>query len=121
MHDKELATHFEGGSLVIARLAPQDYHRFHSPVDGKVVSISPVVGKQFWTVNPVAINSPVNVFCENVRRVAVIDSQEFGKVKPINTIQTLQAFVRLPCGSQHPRRPIVNSALVENRHCFTTH
>lgn len=71
---------FDGGSLVISRLAPQDYHRFHSPVDGCVASISPIMGKQFWTVNPLAINSPVPVFSENIRRVNIIDSTEFGKV-----------------------------------------
>ena len=36
LDSEELAGHYEGGSLVIARLAPQDYHRFHSPVKGTI-------------------------------------------------------------------------------------
>ena len=32
-------------SLAIARLAPQDYHRFHSPVDGVVASIKDIHGE----------------------------------------------------------------------------
>lgn len=31
-------------SLAVARLAPQDYHRFHSPVDGVVVSRTDIDG-----------------------------------------------------------------------------
>lgn len=34
--DAELAQYFDGGSIVIARLAPQDYHRWHSPITGMV-------------------------------------------------------------------------------------
>ncbi len=32
----DIAGKFVGGSLVIARLAPQDYHRWHMPVTGKL-------------------------------------------------------------------------------------
>lgn len=31
-------------SLAVARLAPQDYHRFHSPVDGVLVSQTDIDG-----------------------------------------------------------------------------
>lgn len=40
---KEKAKLFAGGSMGIFRLAPQDYHRYHSPVDGicqKYIKIS---------------------------------------------------------------------------------
>ena len=32
-------------ALAIARLAPQDYHRFHSPVDGVVSGVKDIHGK----------------------------------------------------------------------------
>lgn len=66
----ELAQMFDGGSMVIARLAPQDYHRWHSPVTGSVVSINDIPGT-YYTVNPQAINEPgtLDVFCENKRSV----------------------------------------------------
>lgn len=47
---------FEGGSLAVFRLAPQDYHRFHSPVDGVVTRIKHISG-QYYTVNPMAIRT----------------------------------------------------------------
>lgn len=64
---------FEGGSLVIQRLAPQDYHRWHAPVDGTVVSIREIPGT-YYTVNPQAINQEgtLDVFCENRRSVMIL-------------------------------------------------
>jgi phosphatidylserine decarboxylase len=97
---KDEAAAFEGGAVLITRLAPQvslahsrfssrldfvdarfseqDYHRFHAPVDGfcgKQVKIS---GKYF-TVNPIAIRSALDVFGENVRVVQPIYSDVFGQ------------------------------------------
>jgi phosphatidylserine decarboxylase len=75
----ENATDFEGGSLAVFRLAPQDYHRFHSPVDGTVTKIKHISG-QYYTVNPMAIRTTIDVFGENARTVVWMDSKEFGKV-----------------------------------------
>jgi phosphatidylserine decarboxylase len=71
---------FIGGSLVIFRLAPQDYHRFHSPVSGTVEQFINIPGC-LYTVNPIAVNSKYcNVFTENKRTVCTISTAEFGKV-----------------------------------------
>ncbi|TVU36953.1 hypothetical protein EJB05_18910 [Eragrostis curvula] len=68
------------GSLVIFRLAPQDYHRFHVPVSGTVEKFVEVPGF-LYTVNPIAVNSKYcNVFTENKRVVSIISTSEFGKV-----------------------------------------
>ncbi|KAJ6817170.1 phosphatidylserine decarboxylase proenzyme 3-like isoform X1 [Iris pallida] len=71
---------FSDGSLVIFRLAPQDYHRFHVPVSGTVESFVEIPGC-LYTVNPIAVNSKYcNVFTENKRVVSIISTSEFGKV-----------------------------------------
>jgi len=49
LDDPALSAKFEGGSLAIFRLAPQDYHRMHVPCDG-VVGPSHPCGKEFYTV-----------------------------------------------------------------------
>ena len=68
--DDALAARFDGGTIVIARLAPQDYHRWHSPIDGTVESVKVIPGA-YYTVNPQAINESgvMDVFCENKRSV----------------------------------------------------
>jgi len=75
----ELAQQFDQGSLVIARLAPQDYHRWHSPVSGTVQSVKEIAGA-YYTVNPQAINEPgtLDVFCENRRSVMTIKRTSTG-------------------------------------------
>ncbi|KAK6462519.1 phosphatidylserine decarboxylase-domain-containing protein [Scheffersomyces coipomensis] len=66
-------------SLGIFRLAPQDYHRFHSPVDGVIKSIKFIEG-EYYTVNPMAIRSELDVFGENIRCLIAIETEHFGMV-----------------------------------------
>ncbi|KAL3638116.1 phosphatidylserine decarboxylase [Castilleja foliolosa] len=71
---------FINGSLVIFRLAPQDYHRFHVPVSGTIEKFVEIPGC-LYTVNPIAVNSKYcNVFTENKRVVSIISTENFGKV-----------------------------------------
>lgn len=76
---KSIANSFDGGSFCIARLAPQDYHRWHWPVSGKVTKITHIDGALF-TVNPIAINKNVNVYTENKRAVIELDTVHLGKM-----------------------------------------
>ncbi|KAA8636370.1 hypothetical protein SMACR_02692 [Sordaria macrospora] len=73
---------YEGGALGIFRLAPQDYHRFHIPVDGILRQPKTIEG-EYYTVNPMAIRSALDVYGENVRVLVPIDSPEFGRVMVI--------------------------------------
>ena len=77
--DGKLTAQFNGGSLAIFRLAPQDYHRWHWPVSGKVQARTPLDG-EYNTVNPLAVRKDVDVFTGNKRVVCPIDTQQFGLV-----------------------------------------
>ena len=68
---------FRNGPLCIFRLAPQDYHRFHCPADATVGQITRNEG-QYYTVNPMAIRSTIDVYGENVREVVQFHSPQFG-------------------------------------------
>lgn len=66
-------------ALAIFRLAPQDYHRFHAPVDGVVGEMTRISG-EYYTVNPMAIRSAIDVYGENTRVVIPISTRDFGDV-----------------------------------------
>ncbi|KAG5940116.1 hypothetical protein E4U60_000587 [Claviceps pazoutovae] len=76
------AARYENGALGIFRLAPQDYHRFHIPVDGVMGKPKTIAG-EYYTVNPMAIRSTLDVYGENVRVVVPIDSVVHGRVMVI--------------------------------------
>ena len=73
------AARYRGGALGIFRLAPQDYHRFHVPVDG-VMGTPKLIEGEYYTVNPMAIRSALDVYGENVRVIVPIDSVSHGRV-----------------------------------------
>lgn len=76
------AKRYHGGALGIMRLAPQDYHRFHIPVDG-IMGEPKLIEGEYYTVNPMAIRSALDVYGENVRYVVPIDSEVHGRVMVI--------------------------------------
>ncbi|CZS88218.1 related to phosphatidylserine decarboxylase [Rhynchosporium graminicola] len=76
------AHRYKNGALGIFRLAPQDYHRFHIPVDGIMGEPKTIEG-EYYTVNPMAIRSALDVYGENIRVVIPIDSVAHGRVMVI--------------------------------------
>lgn len=70
---------YSGGSLVIARLAPPDYHRFHFPCTGTVSKPKRLRGPLF-SVNPRALKNHPRIVIKNKRNVTEIDSPIYGKV-----------------------------------------
>jgi phosphatidylserine decarboxylase len=74
-----LVDRFNDCSIAIFRLAPQDYHRFHSPVEG-IVGKPKTIDGEYYTVNPMAIRSALDVFGENVRVLTPIETADFGTV-----------------------------------------
>lgn len=79
---------FRGGPLMIARLCPVDYHRYHFPFKGKVVDHFPVRGN-LWTVNPIVFPYRDEVFSENERYVTILENEDFGRVAYIEVGATM--------------------------------
>lgn len=78
----EDAKRYTNGALGIFRLAPQDYHRFHIPVDG-IMGEPKLIEGEYYTVNPMAIRSALDVYGENIRTIVPIDSVAHGRVMVI--------------------------------------
>ncbi|ATX82296.1 phosphatidylserine decarboxylase [Mariprofundus ferrinatatus] len=77
--DHALAEDFIGGPLMIARLCPVDYHRYHYPDDGKTLKAFSVPG-DLHSVNPLALRYRHDIFIKNERRVAILETEHFGKL-----------------------------------------
>ncbi len=95
--DKALAAEFAGGSLLISRLCPVDYHRFHFPVAGSPTEPRLING-WLYSVNPIALRQSLSYLWENKRVVTVVESPVFGRVAVVEIGATmvgsiLQTFV----------------------------
>lgn len=99
----QLAQEFEGGSIVIARLAPQDYHRWHAPVDGQVEAVAAIPGT-YYTVNPQAINEPgvVDVFADNKRSVMTVRRSTGSRVAIVAVGAMLVGSIKYAHGMETP-------------------
>lgn len=75
----ERAGAFENGPVLIARLCPTDYHRFHYPDAGTTVEEWRIAGR-YHSVNPVALEAQSDIFVTNERRVSLLDTEHFGRL-----------------------------------------
>ncbi len=64
---------FSNAELIIVRLAPQDYHRFHAPLDGNITDIYNIQGS-FNTVNDDGVRSENQVLQVNQRMVVIMET-----------------------------------------------
>lgn len=78
--DEELAAAYQDATLLILRLAPNDYHRFHFPWDGVPSDIRKIKGS-YYSVSPYALaGNFTRVFCENKREFCLLKTKEKGNV-----------------------------------------
>jgi phosphatidylserine decarboxylase len=71
------ASAFQNGAVMIFRLCPVDYHRYHFPADGQTVTTKAISGR-YDSVNPVAVATGIPIFTENRRVVTRMDLDTFG-------------------------------------------
>jgi len=79
VQSKQLKNQYHEGTIIIARLAPCDYHRIHFPFD-TVPSESKKISGYLYSVNPIAIKQNINIFCQNKRVMTTLFSEVFGEV-----------------------------------------
>jgi phosphatidylserine decarboxylase len=79
IQDQAEAHVWDNGAVASFRLSPQDYHRYHSPISGKVCWHKRIPG-DYYQVDPIALQSSVDILTRNARSCICIDTAEFGKV-----------------------------------------
>ena len=65
--------------MLISRLCPVDYHRFHFPVSGIPGEPRPI-GGWLYSVSPIALRHNLHYLVENKRAVTLVESEHFGTV-----------------------------------------
>ncbi|MDG1517009.1 MAG: archaetidylserine decarboxylase [Flavobacteriales bacterium] len=80
LNSEVLAEKHKNDALIILRLAPNDYHRFHFPYAGKVSNVTKVKGS-YYSVSPYALaGNFATVFCENKREHCTLTTADKGDV-----------------------------------------
>lgn len=77
--DPSLAERFAAGSLILSRLCPVDYHRFHFPCAG-VPGAPRLINGPLYSVSPIALRRRLAYLWENKRVVTVLKTDTLGDV-----------------------------------------
>lgn len=79
LKDETLAKKYRAGSMVVARLCPYDYHRYHFPFDCYAPA-STLINGSLYSVNPLALKYNAQIFMQNKRMICPLQSSLFGVV-----------------------------------------
>lgn len=79
LQNNAYARRYEDGAMVIARLCPTDYHRFHFPAAG-VPSKAKKIEGGLYSVNPIALHKQLSILWTNKRVITDFETDLFGKV-----------------------------------------
>ncbi|MCU0795078.1 MAG: phosphatidylserine decarboxylase [Akkermansiaceae bacterium] len=77
--DGKLARRFADGSLVLSRLCPVDYHRFHFPCAGTPGPAEMIDGP-LYSVSPIALRRRLGYLWENKRSLTRLETADLGLV-----------------------------------------
>ncbi|MCF7852007.1 MAG: archaetidylserine decarboxylase [Simkaniaceae bacterium] len=78
-YDQELIKRYDWGSMLIARLAPVDYHRFHFPCDC-IPSEPKLINGPLYSVNPIALKNNIRYLTQNKRVLTLLETRDFGVI-----------------------------------------
>ena len=79
LDDEKLASEYAQGAMMMARLCPTDYHRFHFPC-ACIPGETRFINGWLYSVNPMAIKKDIHIFTQNKRAVCELHTDHFGKV-----------------------------------------
>ncbi|MBS5951306.1 MAG: phosphatidylserine decarboxylase [Clostridium sp.] len=77
--NKDIAKEYIGGTCLVLRLCPTDYHRFHF-VDNGIPLENHFIKGNYYSVNPVALERIPKLYCQNKREWCQFKSENFGDI-----------------------------------------
>ena len=89
LDNTELAKKYKDGSMIVFRLAPPDYHRYHFPVSGMTSSSNIKIDGDYYSVNPLALRKKAEIFWLNKREYGIVKSPIFGDVVMVEVGATM--------------------------------
>ncbi|MFT3991826.1 MAG: archaetidylserine decarboxylase [Luteolibacter sp.] len=75
----ELAEKYRDGALILSRLCPVDYHRFHFPVAG-IPGETKLIPGPLFSVSPIALRRKLAYLWTNKRTITKLETERFGTV-----------------------------------------
>jgi phosphatidylserine decarboxylase len=79
LDDAALATKYATGSLVLSRLCPVDYHRFHFPAAG-TPSKTRLINGPLFSVSPIALAQNLSYIWKNKRTLTELKTETLGTI-----------------------------------------
>jgi phosphatidylserine decarboxylase len=77
--DDKLAKRFADGALVLSRLCPVDYHRYHFPCAG-IPSATHTIQGPLFSVSPIALREKLSYLWTNKRSITQLETPDLGTV-----------------------------------------
>lgn len=103
----QLMADYDGGTMIIVRLNPTDYHRFHFPDSGLPGQTKEIKGS-YYSVNTGVLDKIDNIYLKNKRTVTEFETDNFGKILYLEIgatfvgtiVQTFQAGLKVEKGAE---------------------
>ncbi len=109
--DERLAARYADGSLILSRLCPVDYHRFHFPAAG-VPGATRLIEGPLFSVNPIALRQRLAYLWTNKRAITELQTERFGTVLLLEIGATCVGTIRQ---TFTPGQPVAKGA---EKGCF---
>lgn len=104
--DAELAARYSKGALILSRLCPVDYHRFHFPAAG-VPGDTRLINGPLFSVNPIALRQRLAYLWTNKRTLTQLTTEKFGTVLCLEIGATCVGTIKQ---TFKPGQPVVKGA-----------
>ena len=107
--DHNIAARYDGGTMVLSRLCPVDYHRVHFPVEGDA-SAPRLINGPLYSVNPIALRRRLDYLWTNKRFHIDLQTSAYGVVAIVLIGATCVGSVRFTYNTDQPEPSVAKGS-----------